>query len=101
MSSIEQKVDIVAAQLQSLVTEVQGDDAARKKLLGATMGAMGQLETPLEAVWKIIMSPHAPSALMTLINVGVIEKLASANRPMTSKELADATGADQVLIGTA
>ncbi|KAF2236206.1 S-adenosyl-L-methionine-dependent methyltransferase [Viridothelium virens] len=97
-TSLDSKIDSLAAQIQSLTAEVQNDDAARKKLLGTTMAAMGQLETPLETVWKIIMSPHAPSALMSLIKLGVIEHLAKAPAPMSSAELSKATGGDQVLI---
>ena len=97
-SSLDSRIDTLASQLQALTAEVQNDDVARKRLLGTTLAATGQLETPLEAVWKIIMSPHAPSALMSLIKMGFVEQLAKATAPMSSAELSKATGADQILI---
>ncbi|KAI9711821.1 MAG: hypothetical protein M1820_001966 [Bogoriella megaspora] len=98
MASLDSRIDTITSQLQSLISEVQSDDAARKRLLAATMAANGQLESPLEAVWKLIMSPHAPSALMTVINMGVIKALASSSNPMTAEQLSQVTGGDKTLI---
>lgn len=98
MASIDSKIDSVAQEIQQLAAEVKNDEAARKKLQGVAMGAVAQLDTPAESVWKLIMSPHAPSALMILVRLGVVNKLASSDSPMTAAELAKTTGGDELLI---
>ncbi|KAI0886762.1 S-adenosyl-L-methionine-dependent methyltransferase [Annulohypoxylon maeteangense] len=74
------------------------DETARKQMLGTTMQAMAMLEAPVDAIWKLIMSPHAPSALMTLIKAGVIQEIAKTDSPSSADKLAQATGADRLLI---
>jgi hypothetical protein len=74
------------------------DEAARKQMYGTTMQALAMLESPLDTIWRIIMSPHAPSALMTLIKAGVIQEIAKADGPLTAEQLSKATGADSLLI---
>ncbi|KAI1181015.1 S-adenosyl-L-methionine-dependent methyltransferase [Nemania sp. FL0916] len=74
------------------------DDAARKQMLEAAMRATAMLESPLETVWRIIMSPHAPAALMTLIKAGVIQKIAQSATPVTADQLSQSSGAEKLLI---
>ncbi|CAJ2500228.1 Uu.00g030810.m01.CDS01 [Anthostomella pinea] len=74
------------------------DDASRKQLLSTAMQATAMLETPLDTVWKMIMSPHAPAALMTLIKAGVIQEIAKAEPSVTADHLASVSGADRLLI---
>ena len=93
------EIEAISTQLSSLLKSVQGDEAARKQLLGVTMGAASQLETPLETCWRMIMSPHAPAALMTLMNMGAIDALAKASEPVSSHEIAKTTNSDALLIG--
>ena len=97
--TIAAEIDDVKQKLQSLVVRTQGNDNARKQLFGAAMGAAAQAESPLDAVWRIIMSPHAPASLMTLLNMGAIDQLASTAGPMSAHQLAQATKGDPVLIG--
>ncbi|KAI1392890.1 S-adenosyl-L-methionine-dependent methyltransferase [Hypoxylon trugodes] len=75
-----------------------GDEGARKQMFGAAMQAMAMLETPVDTIWRIIMSPHAPSALMTLIKAGVIQEIAKTDSPSSADHLAKATGAERLLI---
>ncbi|KAI9157924.1 putative o- protein [Paramyrothecium foliicola] len=74
-----------------------GDDNARKQLLGNTFQALAMLESPVETVWRLIMSPHAPAALMTLLKAGVIQEIAKSES-VSADDLAKATGADRLLI---
>lgn len=53
---LHRKIDSLARDLQSLSAESAQDDAGRKKLLGLTMKATAELEAPIEAVWRMIMS---------------------------------------------
>lgn len=85
--------------LDAVIAQVQSDDAARKELLGVLMGAQGRLETPLETCWRLMMSPHAPAALMTLLDMGAIDKLATSKKPLHASELVP-SGGDPELVGT-
>ncbi|KAJ3572280.1 hypothetical protein NPX13_g5102 [Xylaria arbuscula] len=76
----------------------RGDDAARKQMLSTAMKAMAMLEPPLDTVWRMIMSPHAPAALMTLIKAGVIQEIAKSEIAKSADELATVSGADKLLI---
>lgn len=53
---LHRKIDTLARDVQSLSAESAQDDAGRKKLLGLTMRATAELETPIETVWRMIMS---------------------------------------------
>ncbi|KAL9055588.1 MAG: hypothetical protein Q9162_003485 [Coniocarpon cinnabarinum] len=98
LSDNDADIAALSAHFQRVVEKTNNDDAARKKLFGVAMGAAGQLESPLDACWKMIMSPHAPSAMMALLNMGVMDYLASATRPVSAQELGEKTNADPVLI---
>ncbi|KAH9906647.1 S-adenosyl-L-methionine-dependent methyltransferase [Xylariomycetidae sp. FL2044] len=87
--------DFISAAQSVLAT---GDENARKQMFGAAMQAMSMLESPLDTVWRIIMSPHAPAALMTLIKAGVIQEIAKSDSPSSADHLASVSGADRLLI---
>jgi hypothetical protein len=97
-SSIEVRIARLAADLESLSEDVANDEVSRKQLMGVVMGAMAKIESPIETIWRMIMSPHAPASLMVLIRAGVLTDLVAAGKPKTSKELADSTGASEALI---
>ncbi|KAI0858483.1 S-adenosyl-L-methionine-dependent methyltransferase [Xylaria cubensis] len=73
------------------------DEAARKQMLSTAMKVTAMLEAPLDTVWRMIMSPHAPAALMTLIKAGVIQEIAKSDS-ISADQLADVSGADKLLI---
>ncbi|KAI1125485.1 S-adenosyl-L-methionine-dependent methyltransferase [Nemania abortiva] len=96
MSNAEKSsADFIAAAESVLASQ---DDAARKQLLGAAMRAMAMLEAPLDSVWRMIMSPHAPAALMTLLKAGVIQEIAKSDSPTSADQLSKVSGADRLLI---
>ncbi|KAI0193852.1 S-adenosyl-L-methionine-dependent methyltransferase [Astrocystis sublimbata] len=74
------------------------DDGARKQLLEAAMRATAMLETPIDTIWRVIMSPHAPAALMALIKAGVIEEIAKSDTPISADQLSQLSGAEKLLI---
>ncbi|KAI0114297.1 S-adenosyl-L-methionine-dependent methyltransferase [Nemania sp. FL0031] len=74
------------------------DEGGRKQLLAAAMQATTMLEDPAETVWRIIMSPHAPAALMTLIKAGVIDEIAKSDSPTSADRLSKVSGAERLLI---
>ncbi len=55
-SNFDEPIENIQKSLQSVSREVLDDEKARKKLLGITMQAMTMLETPLETIWRMIMS---------------------------------------------
>ncbi|KAI1735673.1 S-adenosyl-L-methionine-dependent methyltransferase [Xylaria scruposa] len=73
------------------------DEAARKQMLNTAMKVTAMLEAPLDTVWRMIMSPHAPAALMTLIKAGVIQEIAKSDS-ISADQLAEVSGADKLLI---
>ncbi|KAI1427702.1 S-adenosyl-L-methionine-dependent methyltransferase [Xylaria sp. FL1777] len=75
-----------------------GDEASRKQMLEAARQVAGMLETPLDTIWRMIMSPHAPAALMTLIKAGVIQEITKSDSPTTADHLSTTTGAEKLLI---
>jgi hypothetical protein len=52
-SATKSSVDFIAAAESVLASN---DDAARKQMMGAAMRAMAMLESPVETIWKVIMS---------------------------------------------
>jgi hypothetical protein len=97
-SSIEGRIAKLAADVDALSKDVANDAVSQKQLMGVVMGAMAKVESPIDTIWRMIMSPHAPAALMVLIRAGVLTDLVEAGKPKTSKELADSTGASEALI---
>ncbi|KAI1380750.1 S-adenosyl-L-methionine-dependent methyltransferase [Hypoxylon crocopeplum] len=96
MSDAEKSsADFIAAAQSVLASK---DEGARKQMFGAAMQAMAMLEAPLDTVWRMIMSPHAPSALMTLIKAGVIQEIAKSDSPSSADYLAKVSGAERLLI---
>jgi hypothetical protein len=97
-SSIEERIAKLATDVASLAKDVTSDDASRKQLYGVIMGAKAKVESPMDTIWTMIMSPHGPASLMVLIRAGVVKDLVTAGKPKTAKELADSTGAAEMLI---
>ncbi|KAJ2990118.1 hypothetical protein NUW58_g3112 [Xylaria curta] len=87
--------DFIAA-AQSILAS--NDEAARKQMLDTAMKAATMLEAPLDTVWRMIMSPHAPAALMTLLKAGVIQEIAKSDSATSADQLSKATEADRLLI---
>jgi hypothetical protein len=97
-SSVKDRIAKLAAEVDSLSKDVANDADSQKELYGVVMGAMVKVEAPIDTIWRMIMSPHAPSALMVLIRAGVLTDLVSAGKPKTAKELEKSTGASEGLI---
>jgi hypothetical protein len=98
-SPLSAEIESLTAQLQTLIGKAKNDETARKQLFNVTVGATAQLETPVETVWRLIMSPHAPAAIMTLLDMGAFEVLAkNGDSPTTAKDIAAKTGASELLI---
>ncbi|KAF2642009.1 S-adenosyl-L-methionine-dependent methyltransferase [Massarina eburnea CBS 473.64] len=95
---IETRIANLSKDIDALYKDVGNDEASRKQLMGVILGAMSKVESPMETIWRIIMSPHAPAALMVMIRSGVLTALVSANKPMTATELATSTGTSSTLI---
>ncbi len=54
--NFDESIENIQKSLQSVSRDILHDEKARKKLLGITMQAMTMLETPLETIWRMIMS---------------------------------------------
>lgn len=96
-SDINASVEAISTKIKHLSSEIR-DEETRKKLLGILMQATAELESPVETIWKMIMSPHAPAALMVMIQLGVVHNLVQAGKPKTAKELAADCDGDEMLI---
>jgi len=62
------------------------------------MEGMATLETPVETIWRMIMSPHQASSLMTVIQMGIVPSIVENKKPVTAGELAKKSGAEKLLI---
>lgn len=96
--SFDSKIDAIAKELAQLSTEVAKDDAARKKLSGVLQGSLGANEAPIETIWRMIMSPHAPAALAVIIRSGVLAELNKSEKPLSAQELGKTLNVDAELI---
>ncbi|TAQ89311.1 hypothetical protein B7494_g2377 [Chlorociboria aeruginascens] len=96
--TLDERTDAIAKDILALALDVANDEPARKKLFGIIMMSMARVELPIETIWRMIMSPHAPAALEILIQMGVVKDLAEAGKPKTAKELSAATGGDTLVI---
>lgn len=56
MPSIESRIASLAQDIDTLSKDVAQDEPSRKSLLGAIQGAMAKVESPVETIWRIIMS---------------------------------------------
>jgi hypothetical protein len=54
-SEIDSKIIALAQSIEELAGDVQ-DEASRKKLLGVVEKAQRKLESPMDVIWKLIMS---------------------------------------------
>ena len=50
------KIDALKTQILALSKEVVGDEENRTKFLGVVMMAVAVVETPLETIWRLMMS---------------------------------------------
>lgn len=66
-SSIDEKIDVLAKDLQSLVSDVSKDESARKKLLGVVLQGLATVEAPIETIWRMIMSVSTGFFLLILM----------------------------------
>ncbi|KAI0544971.1 S-adenosyl-L-methionine-dependent methyltransferase [Xylaria curta] len=96
MASFSKSSEDFVATAQSVLAS--HDDAARKQMLDTAMKVTAMLEAPLDTVWRMIMSPHAPAALMTLIKAGVVQEIAKSDSSISADQLASVSGADKLLI---
>lgn len=53
--SINSRIEVLSKELESLSAEYL-DDAARKKLFGIVSQATAALESPIDTIWRMIMS---------------------------------------------
>lgn len=53
---IDTRIGALAESIEKLVRDVQQDEGSRTKLLGAIEEAQRNLETPIDVIWKLIMS---------------------------------------------
>ena len=93
------RIASLTSQLQVLIQETQGNEDARKQLCSAAKDAVAQLEPTAEVTWRLMFAAQTPAALMTLMEAGAIDRLASASRPMSADELAAPNNADPLLFG--
>lgn len=115
---VNSRIASLTKEIHSISGEVQ-DEATRKQLLGVIMEAMSKVETPMETIWRMIMSvgmpllnrrntesliylilkPHGPAALMVVIRMGIVTELAQSDEAKTAKELSETCKGDEMLIG--
>jgi hypothetical protein len=55
-STVDQKTDALSKDILSLAAEASQNEESRKKLLGVLMQGLGAVETPMDTIWKMIMS---------------------------------------------
>ncbi|KAK0624998.1 S-adenosyl-L-methionine-dependent methyltransferase [Bombardia bombarda] len=96
--AVESRIAALAQDVDAIFKDVANDEPSRKILLDTLRGALGKVESPMDTIWRIIMSPHAPSALMVLIRSGVLQAVVSSPKPQTAASLASITGASETLI---
>ena len=56
--SVQARIDALEEELQTLSTDerVANDEEARQKLLGVAQQATSMLETPSDAIWKLLLT---------------------------------------------
>ncbi|KAF9267190.1 S-adenosyl-L-methionine-dependent methyltransferase [Marasmius fiardii PR-910] len=96
-SNFDTRVDALSKEIDTLLVDAK-DENQRKALLGIIMCGMAKVELPVETIWRMIMSPHAPAALMVLIRMGVVKDLVAAQKPKTAREIADSVSGSEMLI---
>lgn len=97
-STVDEQIERLNEDLQGLSAAAQQNEENRRKLQAVLMKATASLEDPVESVWKLIMSPHAPAALMVLIRMGVVMEIVKADKPQTARQLSESCGGDELLI---
>lgn len=97
----------MADNLSSLVQDLQqktaayqlGNEYQRQQLLEVAEHLMRAIETPSERIAKLCyLNNHLFFTTRVLIDLDVFRILAGANKPMAVSQLANRTGADQILL---
>lgn len=55
-SGVDARIAKLAQDIDSLSKDVANDEATRKQLFGVIQGAMAKVESPMETIWRMIMS---------------------------------------------
>lgn len=58
-SELDARISALAQSIEELTVDAQ-DEATRKKLLGVVEQAQKKLESPMDVIWKLIMSVSTP-----------------------------------------
>ena len=56
MSTLTSRIDALPQELQSLSQEALQNEEARKKLYGVVQHSAGTLESPMDFIWRMIMT---------------------------------------------
>ncbi|KAL9115201.1 MAG: hypothetical protein Q9227_000995 [Pyrenula ochraceoflavens] len=98
MPLLDNKLNEVQQELQSLAKEALKDNESRKKLLGIAMQSVATLESPVETIWRMMLSPAQLAALMTIVKAGLLASLTTDKEPKSAQQLSAETGVEELLI---
>ena len=98
MSSVNERIAAVEKELQLLAQETKENEVSRRKLLDVCRSSVGAVAKPSEQIWQMIMQPHLNGAMRSSAEMGLLDALTKAEKPVTAEELAKSTGGDRLLI---
>ncbi|KAL2850662.1 S-adenosyl-L-methionine-dependent methyltransferase [Aspergillus pseudoustus] len=96
--SAESKVAEASATIEQLLTLDVSDRKTHAEIVEKCRAVISALQDPAAVVVETLASVTTHPSLVALSNLGIFEKLAAANEPLTGAQLAERTGGDQALI---
>ncbi|KAL3457094.1 S-adenosyl-L-methionine-dependent methyltransferase [Aspergillus heterothallicus] len=94
----ENKTAKAAAAIEQLSTYDISDQQTHAEIVKKCQAIIAALRDPAALVVDALASVTTHPSLVVLSNLGIFEKLAAANEPLTGAHLAEQSGADQELV---
>ncbi|KAI1116311.1 putative O-methyltransferase [Nemania sp. NC0429] len=100
MASQESQADQIIRKLTQLAPDLSGDDAAavRKEVVGLSRQLTVTLEQPENTALEVGFAPLITTAARIAVQLNLFKYITDNNGPITLKELAIASGAEELLI---
>lgn len=95
---MDDRIEAVARELDTLTVQAQGDEKASKMLMEACQQTTNALASGADVIWKIMFQPHQNATLRVALELGLIEALITSDSPKSAGELAEIVRADQLLV---
>lgn len=98
IASLADQIESIASKIEQS-SEVSNDKALQQRLLSASGKLNAVLDNPRERIHAFVCQPMENAAIRVAVGLDLFDIIAKNDKPTSAKELAAATGAEELLIG--